>query len=90
MSDKYAALANTIEIEDITTNKQNQYILQRLKNNDDSIHTLYLKGALTSEDDESGVYYDPFDYIPDDGEDLGWLGCYIGQNTKLQDLHSIP
>jgi Ran GTPase-activating protein (RanGAP) involved in mRNA processing and transport len=62
MTDKYATLASTIKIEDITSKKQNQYILQLRKLNMD------------------------YDYIPDDGEDLGWLGYYIGQNTKLQDL----
>jgi len=81
MSDKYAALANTIEIEDITSNKQNQYILHRLKDNDDSINYLYVKDASVYERD-SGKYHMDFDYIPDDGEDLGWLGYYILVKTQ--------
>ena len=83
---EYAALASTIKIEDITSNKQNQYILHRLKDNDDSIHTLYVKDASVYERDELRKLHMDYDYIPDDGEDLGWLGYYIGQNTKLQDL----
>ena len=27
------------------------------------------------------------EYTIIDGEDIGWLGCYIGQNTKLRELH---
>ena len=78
MSVNYAALANTIKIEDITSNELNREILYKLKNNDESFDKLYIIG------DDSG---DGDDYIPDDGEDLGWLGYFIGQNTKLQELN---
>ena len=72
-----AALADTIKIEDITSNELNREILHKLKNNDESFDKLYIIA------DDSG---DGDDYIPDDGEDLGWLGYFIGQNTKLQEL----
>ena len=78
MSDKYTALANSIKIEDITSKELNREILHKLKNNDESFDKLYIIG------DDSG---DGDDYIPDEGEDIGWLGYYIGQNTKLQELH---
>ena len=81
MTIEYAALASTIKIEDITSNKQNQYILHRLKNNDTTL--LYIKDEPDYERDKSR----DFDYISDDGEDLGWLGYFIGQNTKLQQLN---
>jgi len=75
---KYTALANTIKIEDITSNKRNQSILHKLKNNDESFKELYIK-------DE----YHPGDhhYTHEKGKDIGWLGYYIGRNTNLKTLH---
>ena len=80
MSVDYAALANTTKIEDITANTTNQYILQRLKDDDKGFDKLYI--LHTSIDNQD---YD--DYIPDKDEDMGWLGYYIGQNTHLQVLN---
>ena len=77
MTTDYAALADTIKIEDITSNKNNQIILQQLKNNDESFESLHIM-------DETG---DDDDYILKDGEDIGWLGYYIGQSTKLKCLY---
>jgi len=75
-STDYAALADTIKVEDITYNKINQTILNKLKDNDESFDELFIVDSLLGEDED--------DYVPDDGEDLGWLGYFIGQNTKLQ------
>ena len=77
MTKNYAALADTIKIEDITSYELNRQILHRLKNNDESFDNLYIISE-SSDDDE---------YIPIDGEDIGWLGYYIGQNTKLKCLY---
>ena len=77
MSTDYAALADTIKIEDITSKELNREILHKLKNNDESFDKIFIM------QDSSG---DGDDYIPDDGEDLGWLGHFIGQNTKLLEL----
>jgi len=79
-STDYAALVDTIKIEDITSNKINQSILQQLMDNDGSFNRLYIVGGSSDDQDHD-------DYIPDDGEDTGWLGYFIGQNTKLQHLH---
>ena len=73
------ALVGTIKIEDITPKEQNQKILQRLKDNE-AFDTMWIC------DDESADG-DHRDYVPIDGEDLGWLGYYIGQNTSLMQLH---
>ena len=78
MSVNYAALANTIKIEDITSTKLNREILHKLKNNDESFDKIFIMEYATGDND---------DYIPDEGEDIGWLGYYIGQNTKLQELN---
>jgi hypothetical protein len=87
MSDKYAALANTIKIEDITSNELNREILHKLKNNDESFDELWIckegEGFGTDDYDDHHQHY-----IPSGAEDeLGWLGYYIGQNTMLQTLH---
>ena len=78
MTFNYAALTDTIEIEDITSNTHNQIILQQLKDNDESFDKLYIMDSDSGEDDE---------YITKDGEDIGWLGYFIGQNTKLKCLY---
>jgi Ran GTPase-activating protein (RanGAP) involved in mRNA processing and transport len=77
MTKNYAALADTIKIEDITSEEQHQTILNKLKNNDESFDELFIIDR----------YQDDNDYVPNDGEDKGWLGYFIGQNTKLQGLY---
>ena len=79
-NNNYAALADTIKIEDITSCEQNQAILYRLKDNDPTLTDLSI--SL----DSGSSYYDNI-YIPRDEKDLGWLGFFIGKNTTLQDLH---
>jgi len=79
MAKNYAALADTIKIEDITSNDINQTILRRLKDNI-SIHYSDKLHLIKGDQDHN-------DYILDDGEDIGWLGYYIGQNTTLQSLN---
>ena len=77
MAKNYAALADTVKIEDITSDEPNQEILRKLKNNDESFDKLYILSDATETNE----------YIPIDGEDIGWLGYYIGQNTNLQGLY---
>jgi len=80
MSDRYAVLASTIEIKDITNDELNGVILHKLKDNDESFHKL----MLIADDSES--ISDGDEYVPMDNEDIGWLGYYIGNNTQLQEL----
>ena len=78
----YDAFASTINIEGITSSKLNQEdILRRLKDNDPSLNRLRICG-VNSTDRES------HNYIPDVGEDMGWLGYYIGQHTSLRELYT--
>ena len=84
MSTDYAALADSIKIEDITSNTHNKSILQRIKDNDNSFDKLTIRHRIN-------VAYgliDPKSYATfnDDGDSVGWLGYFIGQNTKLQVL----
>lgn len=76
----YAALADTIKIEDITSNEQNQTILRQLKENDPDLKVIYL---FTGDDEADSTN----EYIPDKDEDIGWLGYFIGQCTTLHELH---
>jgi len=82
MSTDYAALDDTIKFEDITSNKQNQIILQQLRNNEISLDELYIINASEYAQDDN-----EYEYNPKEGKDMWWLGHYIGQNTKLLRLH---
>jgi len=79
MTDNYAALDDTIKIEDITSDELNRQILQRLKDNDENLDNLYIMDVSENDADE--------EYIPTNGEDIGWLGYFIGNNTELQVLN---
>jgi len=76
---KYAALANTIKIEDITSCETKQNILKNLKDNDRSFTQLW----ISSRDQ----VVDELDYDFDSAEDLAWLGYYLGQSTNVNHLH---
>ena len=74
----YEAAAGTIKIEDITSNDTNRKILRKLKANDAEFDDLVV---VSSRDDD-----DNNEYCPEDTRSLGWVGYYIGKNTKLQGL----
>jgi len=76
----YAALANAIKIEEITSCEQNRDILQRIKDNDSTLTELSINDIVYN-----SAYYNIV-YIPRGENDLGWLGYYIGQNTTLRKL----
>ena len=75
---KYAALADTIKIKDITSNRRKQSILQRLKDNDESFDKLW----ICSKDQ----VHDDFDYDFDNAKELAWLGYYLGRNSMVKKL----
>ena len=75
----YDALASTVQIEDISSNERNQEILRRLKENDPSLGTMWIRNEVYDRD--SGVYCPG-----DDVDELGWLGYYLGRNKSLQEL----
>ena len=75
---KYDALASTIQFKNITSDKAKQTILRRLKDNDPEFTTLFICNQDQIDDD--------FDFCPINGEELGWLGYFIGKNTTLNEL----
>ena len=78
MDGYYDALATTIKIEDISSNVRNQNILRQLKDNDPTFDKLWICNQDQIDDE--------FDFCPTNGEELGWLGYYIGKNTTLNEL----
>ena len=65
--------------EKITSSRQNEEIIWRLDSN--HIHAL----AIVDEDDPSfSTYFDDFEVR--EGDDLGWLGCFVGQCASLTNL----
>jgi len=79
----YAAMADTIKIEDITSNEQNQMILRQLKENDPDLEVIYIFDESFDPDEAENTH----DYIHINGDDIGWLGYYVGQSTNLHELH---
>ena len=75
-------MANTIKIEDITSNKEKQDILRQLKEDD----LQFIDGILSIGTKLEHCYCGT-NYCPNSTEELAWLGYYIGRCTKLQHLH---
>jgi len=77
MSDnQYDALAATVRFKDITSSARNRALLHRIKNNDPGLTSLAIEDF-----DDDGYF------IPMEGDDLGWLGYFIGQNETLAYLY---
>ena len=76
----YDTLAQDINLEDITSCERNADILRMLRDGD-PLSQLF----IMNEEDENGDSPDGF-YI-DEGDDLGWLGYFIGRSEVLEDLH---
>eukprot|EP00984_Skeletonema_dohrnii_P026243 scaffold15567_cov74-Skeletonema_dohrnii-CCMP3373.AAC.3 len=78
----YEANAADISFEDITSSEQNKQILRRLRDGDDKISELRL-----------GMHncYQ-FSFSIRKGDDLGWLGYFIGNSEYLRvlNIHYLP
>mmetsp|Transcript_9090 Transcript_9090/g.13631 ORF Transcript_9090/g.13631 Transcript_9090/m.13631 type:complete len:510 (-) Transcript_9090:161-1690(-) len=75
--DYYEARARDVKLDDITSSCEgNATILQQLRDQD-----TYLK-ILTISDDA-----DDDNFVVGEGDDLGWLGYFIGKSKYLEDLH---
>jgi len=76
---KYAALADTIKIEDITSCERKRSILKRLKDDDEGFTQLW----ICSKDQ----VHDDLDYVPNTPAELAWLGYYLGRNSTVKKLY---
>jgi len=72
----YEARAKDVKLEDITSSQQNADILARLRGNDPRFTNIYI--AETVEDGG--------DFIVREGDDLGWLGYFVGRNKQVKVL----
>ena len=77
---KYDALARTTNMEDIASCEHNREIFRRLKENDPE----FVRMRIYHYSDADYSY----DFYPGNGEELGWLGYFMGGNTTLQRLPS--
>ena len=77
----YEAHAQTINLDKIASSGGNATILQQLRDNDPNFTTL----GIANSDNEYAV--DDDDYLVDRGDDLGWLGYFVGQSNTLQSLY---
>jgi len=74
-----------MNIEDITSDEINRKILHKLKNNDPSFTSIRVcnPGGRFHELRQERVDVRNNIYCPSGGDDLGWLGHFIGKNTHL-------
>ena len=81
----YDARVNDINLEDITSSEKNANILRALR---DEPAIRYKIGLYTDEDRE----LDDYDFVIREGDDLGWLGYFIGKSKYLETLciDSLP
>jgi len=74
----YEARAKDVKLEDITSSQQNKNILERLRNDDPYFTYIYIAETV-DDDDES-------DFVIREGDDLGWLGYFVGRSKQLEGL----
>ena len=81
----YDGRAQTVDLTDITSSDNNAKILRRLRNNDPKLRVLDIRRF------GNGIYYRNY-FVVGVGDDLGWLGYFIGRNTMLTELciHDMP
>ena len=68
----YEARAEDVKLEHITSSQQNADILERLRDNDPYFTSIYFAETI---DDGS-------DFIIREGDDLGWLGYFVGRANR--------
>eukprot|EP00984_Skeletonema_dohrnii_P010606 scaffold4134_cov125-Skeletonema_dohrnii-CCMP3373.AAC.1 len=84
------ALARDINMADITSSKKNAEVLRKLRDNDQNWgvdDALFIEEAYDENDDGEAIVF-----MISEGDDLGWLGYFIGRNQSLDALaiHFLP
>ena len=74
----YGANEETVNLTDVTSSPENTIILQKLRDNDPGLTELVI-GEHINENE--------YDFNVGEGDDLGWLGYFIGGNTTLSYLN---
>jgi Ran GTPase-activating protein (RanGAP) involved in mRNA processing and transport len=80
--DYYEARAQTINLKSITSDEYNAEILRMLREDDTDLSTLFIE-----ENPE-----DYCDFVVREGDDMGWLGFFVGRSKVLKSLyiHHMP
>ena len=90
---QYDAQADSIQIEDITTNVNNRIVLGHVKRNksyvlkhdpDEGEWKLDLNSLNICDEVEDD--YEECCYAPEGVHDMGWLGYFVGRNNHLKEL----
>jgi hypothetical protein len=85
----YDALAQDINLEDITSCERNANILRMLRDGHPNWdkHLYIVDGEEEDEEDASDE-----GFFVEEGDDLGWLGYFVGKSKVLENLHiwSLP
>eukprot|EP00985_Skeletonema_marinoi_P014347 scaffold7266_cov121-Skeletonema_marinoi.AAC.9 len=74
----YEARAKDVKSENITSSQQNTDILERLRDNDPYFTSIFIS-------DESD--YDENGFVVREGDNLGWLGYFVGRSKQLEGLY---
>ena len=82
----YEERAQDVNLESITSTEHNALILEKLRNNGDEFEMM----GITHHDYED--WYEEDHFVVHEGDDLGWLGYFIGKSTRLESLfvHHLP
>ena len=72
----YEANAKDVKLEDITSDDDNADILAKIRDNDPE-KTYF---GIDNEDDDD-------DFLVREGDHLGWLGYFVGENDRLRELY---
>ena len=75
----YEAHAHNIDLEQITSDHHNAIILQRLRDNDPELTYLSI--------DDQNIDDPSYEFVVREGDDLAWLGYFLGGNTTLTYLN---
>ena len=73
----YDARAKDVKLEDITSSQHNADILAMLRDNDPDIRCISIADML----EDFGA-----DFVVREGNNLGWLGYFVGRNKQLEGL----
>ena len=79
----YDAQADTIDVDDITTNSNNRIVLRLIKRNIEASKSNSL--WIQNRHGNIGNIY-----CPEGAYDMGWLGYFVSKNDYLKDLHICP
>ena len=80
----YEERAGDVNLQSITSSEHNALILEKLRNNDDEFKMMGIIGG--------DHWFDGHDFFVQEGDDVGWLGYFIGKSTRLESLfvHHLP